>query len=145
MNRIWIYAIVLLFPAHLATGQIALSDEDPVAGEEVYLELPKPDSQVVLVYRPNSSLASTDTLVADSLRVRFAWRPTEAGVYTIRAGGQSRNVSVRFSGLSTSGILVMLIAGGILFGGVIFAFRILFRKEEKGGKIELDPSHQPDT
>ena len=40
-------------------------------------------------------------------------------------GGPSRNLSVRFAELPTAGLLVLIVAGLILFGGAAWAMRML--------------------
>jgi len=73
------------------------------------------------------------------------WTPKKAGVYQLLAGSQSRNVSVRFSGMSWSGIGLMALAAALLFGGAGWAFRTLFRDGEEEQTIDYDPIHHPDT
>jgi hypothetical protein len=76
----------------------------------------------------------------------FEWTPDRAGIVALNVPEQgSRNVSVRFQGVSTSGIVVMLVAGGLLFGGAAFAFRLLFKDEEEDGTMDIDLDHMPDT
>lgn len=134
-------AFLLLFVLSPLSGQIQLSNEFPVKGEPVEITLEEPGDRIYFTYRPRSSVARTDSLSAEAPATRFNWTPRDAGVVTIRAGEASRNVSVRFGGISTSGLIVMLLAGGILFGGVGFAFRILFQE----GKEQLDLEHLGDT
>ena len=46
----------------------------------------------------------------------------------------SLNVAVRFGGMPGSGIVVMIVAGGLLFGGVVLGLVLLLR----------EPPHIPD-
>jgi len=107
-------------------AQINFSTEKPVQGEEITITLDEPTAQVVITYRPNSQVVTRDTIIAETPSNAFLWTPEKAGVVTVQAAGASRNVSVRFAGVSWSGIFTMVIAGTLLFGGATFAFRTLF-------------------
>lgn len=145
MKKNILLTYILLLAPFLLSAQIQLSNEEPVAGEPVTITLAQAESQVVVAYRPNSSVVRRDTLRADSPSTEFSWTPEKAGVVALSTASASKNVSVRFQGFSYSGLIVMLLAGGILFGGVIFAFRVLFRKTKPGEGIDFDPSTRPDT
>jgi hypothetical protein len=129
----------------LLSGQIELSAEPLVAGREATVRLGAPDSILIIAYRPNSSVVRRDTLRAAEPVAAFQWTPEKAGVVALSTSTDARNVSVRFRGFSWKGLTVMLLAGTILFGGVIFAFRVLFREEESGQSIDVDPASRPDT
>lgn len=135
--------VILLFSTLSSFGQVELSEPMPIKGEPVTITLPQPRQRLMVRYRPNSSLASVDTLYSEIPTERFQWEARQAGIariFTEDASGQileSRNVSVRFRGVSTGGLIVMILAGCVLFGGVIFSFRILFQKDED--EIFLEP------
>ncbi len=131
--------------ATLAPAQISLSDEHPVQGEPVTITLPEPASELIVTYRPNSSIARVDTLRAEPPATAFLWTPRQAGVASLSIPTEGRNVSVRFQGLSGSGIFVMIIAGTLLFGGAGFAFYILFKDEEEDDTLDIELDHFPDT
>jgi len=128
------------------TAQIQLSSERLVEGQKVHIKLQEPAGQLVITYRPNSAVVHRDTLFADPPATSFVWAPDRAGVVALRVPGRSAlNVSVRFKGISGSGIAVMAIAAGLLFGGATFAFRLLFKDEEEDGTLDIDLDHMPDT
>jgi hypothetical protein len=146
MKRIHFVAIGLflgVFPA--ANGQVTFEEEALVAGKEVVLTLSPPLKELIFTYRPNSSVAQTDTMSWDTPTQTYAWTPRKAGVVSIKGNDQSMNVSVRYAGVSTSGLLVMTGAAIILFGGVVLAFRTLFRDDADDGTIDMDPATLPDT
>ncbi len=116
----------LLCWSTLLSAQINLSVEKPVQGQEVTISVDKPVERVLIIYRPNSQVVTRDTITAASPGTAFLWTPEKAGVVTIQTADDSRNVSVRFDGISWSGILTMAVAGTLLFGGATFAFRTLF-------------------
>ena len=128
-------------------AQIELSPDEPVEGELVTVTLDKPARELIITYRPNSSVIRRDTLRADAPATAFTWTPEQAGVVALAAGDATRNVSVRFRGWSWGGILVMIFAAGILFGGATFAFRTMFRDEEEDSTMDYDssPLRHPDT
>jgi len=126
-------------------AQIDLSTEKPIEGEPVTVTLAEPAKEVIVTYRPNSQVIDRDTLRAEAASTTFTWTPATAGVVALKAGSASRNVSVRFAGISESGIATMMIAGIILFGGAAFAFRLLFKDEEEDGTRDLELDHMPDT
>lgn len=137
--------LTIIFLPWLAPAQIGLSDEQPTQGEAVTITLEKPESMLVVTYRPNSSVARRDTIWSEPPATEFLWKPLQAGVASLSTPTASRNVSVRFQGLSASGILVMIVAGTLLFGGVAFAFRVLFRDEEEDETLDIELDHFPDT
>lgn len=138
--------ICLLTFSQRTSGQIKLEPVKPAKGEVVMVSVDPPADSLLLVYRPNSALAREEWLVSDQGDGYFQWTPSDAGVVAMTAGGQIRNVSVRFAGVSTSGIVVMVLAFCLLFGGAFFAFRLLFSDPESAEHSkELDVTHRPDT
>ena len=136
--------ILGVFPLFLF-AQMQLSNEKPKAGETITVTLEEAASELLIAYRPNSSVVRRDTLRASVPTTEFIWTPKDAGVVALSTSSASRNVSVRFQEFSWKGLVVMLLAGSILFGGVIFAFRVLFSKTKPGEGIDFDPSTRPDT
>lgn len=128
-------------------AQIDIQPEKPRVDEAVQVTLAQPSDMLVVTYRPNSSVLRRDTLRSDAPAASFAWTPDRAGVVALSTKDASRNVSVRFRGFSWQGLLVMLIAAGILFGGAGFAFRMMFQDEEEDETMDYDssPFRHPDT
>ena len=129
----------------LAFAQISLSEKQPTQGEAVDITLEQPERLLVVTYRPNSSVAMRDTLRAEQPTTVFRWTPRKPGIVSLSSSAASRNVSVRFKGLSGSGIIVMGIAATLLFGGAAFAFRLLFKDEAEDGTLDMELDHFPDT
>lgn len=132
-------------------GSIDLSNDLPVAGESVRITTSEPVDSLRIVFRPNSSLSRTVWIVNDPAGTAFEWTPPDPGLvqlsYLPESGGVAvtRNVSVRFQGLSVTGLIVMFLAGTILFGSVAIAFRTLFRDESEDGTPDFVPEELPDT
>lgn len=133
----------LLLPALAsAQGTVSFSTDPVVQGQPVTLRFSEPADSVMLTYRPNSDLASTDA-VALGGATAYEWTPREAGLVRITTpGGVAQSVGVRFTGLPVSGLLVLVVAGLVLFGGAAFAlFTLLGGPEEAAADVE----HWPDT
>ncbi len=109
-----------------ARAQIILSEETVERGREVQLRLSEPVDHFVVIDRPNSALTERDTFSVDPPSDVLSWTPERAGIVRLEAGEESLNVSVRFQGVSGTGLMVMFLAGTLLFGGAVFAFRLLF-------------------
>lgn len=146
MKKRFLLSLAIIVGSLSPTGaQISVSTEKPIQGENITISLAQPDSMVVITYRPNSSLAQRDTLRAPALAATFQWTPARAGVVALSTSAQgSRNVSVRYRGLSGSGLLVLILAGTILLGGAGFAFGLLFKNAEDESMEEL-LEHRADT
>lgn len=151
-----IAVIVVAFfaPARGASPSIQLSDESPVVGQAITVTLPVAVDTLTVTYRPNSSVATTEYVVNRPAASTFQWASRNPGLVELSypdrssASGPARvkhNVSVRFAGVSVSGLAVMFGAGIILFGGAAFAFRTLFRDTAPGERPDLDPEQLPDT
>lgn len=137
--------ISLLSVGLLFANPIELSNEKPTVGEEVTVTLEAPSNKLLITYRPNSAVAKKDSIMLQAAGTSFNWTPKNPGVVSLAAGDKSRNVSVYFAGISWSGIFTMLLAGCILFGGIFYAFRLLFQDAAEDGTLDLDPSQLPDT
>lgn len=111
-----------LLPA--AHAQISVSPASPVVGETVTLNFTEPVDTLRVTYRPGSNAARTEALPVGS--PAYAWTPNQAGVVRLEAAGTSQNVSVRFRSVPPAGLLILVLAGTILFGGALFAFKKLF-------------------
>lgn len=115
-----------------AHAQLQLSNDTPAVGDEVTITVTEPVSEWKATYRPNSGVEEVAIeLTAPS--TTYTWTPDRAGLVQLSAGSASRNVSVRFSSFPVLGLFIMLIAAAVLFGGAGFAFRMLFRRDDKDG------------
>lgn len=134
-----------------AQEEIGLSVDAPQVGQPLTITLAQPTDSLRITFRPNSSMVKTEVLVNNPPAAVFEWTPRDPGLvqlgYTDPESGAvvRRNVSVFFDGLSVSGLVVMISAGLILFGGAGLAFHTLFRDQEEDGTLDLDPAELPDT
>ena len=134
-----------------AHAQMQLSSDTPAVGDQVTITVAEPVSEWKATYRPNSGVVEEVSSKLDGPSTTFTWTPDRAGIVQLSAGSATRNVSVRFSSFPVLGMIIMLIAAGVLFGGAAFAFRMLFRRgpgsDGDDGELGYDPSiaHHPDT
>lgn len=135
------FLLLLALAAPASAQAVTLAPEIPEVGQETTLRLAQPADYVVVTYRPNSIVAERDTIRIggfDSVK----WTPERAGVVQIGLpDGGSQNVSVRFTGVPLSGLLILIFAGTILFGGAIFAMKKLL----EGDEPLVMPEDMPDT
>lgn len=135
--------LVLLALAALpaAAQPITVAPAMPVVGQPATLRFSAPVDTVLVTYRPNSAVARRDTIRIGGFE-SVKWTPAQAGVVQIRlTDGTAQNVSVQFARLPLSGVLVLLVAGCILFGGATFAMRKLLSDDAP----RLVPEDLPDT
>lgn len=123
-----------------AAAQFTLSPETPVVGEPLTVTLPEAADALTVTYRPNSTIPHAEVIPTNG-RTTVSWTPTNAGVVALSVGTASMNTSVRYQSAPLSGIFVLLAAGLILFGGAIFAFRLLFQDDISAA----DVARRPDT
>lgn len=148
------FALVMLMAfCPPARASIEVSQVSPDVGERISLTFSVPVDTLTITYRPNSSVAKTEILVNNPPATTMEWASKEPGLvslsYLDKSGGNAqrvrRDLSVRFDGISFSGIAVMLFAGIILFGGAATAFRTLFQEQDEGRPDVFDPEELPDT
>ena len=126
-----------------AAAQITSSTEAPVVGEPLTLRFDAPVDTLTVTFRPGAAASTVRTeRVVLGGQTSYTWTPTQAGVVQVAANGATQNLSVRFTSLPALGLLIMVLAGLILFGGAAYATALLLRG---GHRIEIDPSMRPDT
>ena len=124
--------IALWLVGWASAAEIWLSTAAPVQGEPVEITVDAPDAagNLVVTYRPGSSVEATHTLVLDAAG-SVRWIPAQPGLAVLawQRGGAtaSRAVSVRYAAVPLRGVAVFLLASGLLFGGMGYAFRLLMR------------------
>ena len=136
-----LFALILLAATPSAAQPITITPEIAVLDQEALLRFEAPVDTLFVTYRPNSVVAQRDTIRIggfDSVR----WTPKRAGVVRLALpGGANQNISVRFTEAPLSGLLILIGAGLILFGGAIFAMRKLLGSDSP----RIMPEDLPDT
>lgn len=121
-----------------AAPTLRAETEYPLRGEPVTIRLAAPDGgplagvPISAEYRPNSETAHAEPLGSTGADGTLSWVPADAGVVTLRAGGgdgeppiATAQVAVRFGAFPAVGLLVMVAAAILLFGGALLGFRLL--------------------
>lgn len=134
--------LLVLLAAPLAGAQdvVEVVPEAPVRGETVRITFSEPVDSVTVTYRPGAVSAVTETFTPGA--ATFEFTPDRAGVVSVAGGGTAKSLSVRFRSAPLGGLLVMVVAGLILFGGAALSLRALLAD---GHRIEIDPTMRPDT
>lgn len=131
---------VIPVPATAQGGaaELTAGSSYPLRGEPVEIRLaaadgtPLPGVAISAHYRPNSETAHSEELGSTDADGVLEWVPTDAGVVTLEAAGEAgapplaqAQVAVRFGGFPAVGLLVMVVAAVVLFGGAAVGFRLL--------------------
>ena len=133
-------AMLAAAPPALAQDVVSVEPTLPSVGEPVRITFSEPVETVDVVYRPGAISAVTETFTPGG--AVFEFTPDRAGVVSVTSGDAAQSLSVRFRSAPLSGLVVMILAGLILFGGAAIAMRALLLD---GHRIEIDPTMRPDT
>jgi hypothetical protein len=86
-----------------------------------------------VVYSPNSETQEETEIGRLSESGKIAWKPTRFGIATLSARDESgstvasSNLAIVYATTPLSGVLVMLFAGALLFGGAVVSLRSVLR------------------
>ena len=112
-----------------ADAQITTSPDVIVRGHSVTVTFSEPTDSLLVTYRPNSGIAFEEVVPASGTSA--TWTPSRPGVVALATpAGASQNVSVRFDRTPVSGLVILTLAGLVLFGGAGFAMRALLREDD---------------
>ena len=136
-----------LLLAPMAWGGIDTTPLVPTEGESVIITVtdgdgtPVAGAPVEAVYGPGSEVSRSEPVGTTDENGTVLWTPTGAGIVSVEtiaadSTAITANLSVRFDGLPIPGLLIFLLAGIILFSGIIRGFRSL---------SEPPPALPPDT
>ncbi|HDH97090.1 MAG TPA: hypothetical protein ENF73_05125 [Proteobacteria bacterium] len=137
---------VLIVLLAVSTGawagwSLQLDQKFPVCGEPARLTITPPagstcdQAKVFVTYRPNSKTETTEAVGTPDESCSLVWIPQDPGIsrLTLKVGDSKaaeRLVSVRFAKSSALGILILIVAGCILYGGIAYSFKISFSQED---------------
>ncbi|WP_412067251.1 hypothetical protein [Rubrivirga sp. IMCC43871] len=140
MRLLLLSALLAVAAGASAQDILSIEPEDPTRGELVTVTFSAPVDSVTVTYRPGAVTAITEVMTPGS--ATFSFTPEKAGVVSVTAGAASQSLSVRYVGVPLGGLIVMILAGLILFGGAAISMRALL---SDGDRIEIDPTLFPDT
>ncbi len=121
----------------LASVELSLDADFPEVGKDQAVAVSGDGSEHLrlwVVYSPSSE-TQVEEEIGPFSGGQITWRPARAGIATLSArdgGGDNVaavNVAVLFSSTPASGVLVMGLAGVLLFGGAGLALRSVLRTE----------------
>ena len=138
--RIPLLALALAATGASAQSIVSVEPTAPTRGVPVTVTFDRPVDSVRVVYRP--SAVTADTVVFTPGAASFTFSPERAGIVSVGSGDAAQSLSVRYVGVPIGGLVVMVLAGLILFGGATIALRALLAD---GHRIEVDPTLRPDT
>lgn len=89
---------------------------------------------VEALYRPNSQTSFSERLDPTDANGTTSWTPRDAGIVTLSAkdasgADTSAHVAVRYGTFPLPGVIVMIVAGLLLFGGASLGFVMLLREQ----------------
>ena len=122
--------VVLALPCFAA--DLSISQQYPVRGEKLRVTVTGADNPESIVlhatYRPNSSTELKTVVGPLGADGTVLWKPVDAGITTLLAMGgdkkiASKNVAVCYPSTPASGMVVMFLAGFLLFGGALYSLR----------------------
>ena len=113
--------------AQSGTRSLCCDMEFPEEGKTCLITLydggaPVIGALVMVTYRPGSNVAATKVAGTTDGTGEIEWIPDHAGIATLEVEGDdasspSLTVSVRFRNVPTLGVILLMLAGMILFGG----------------------------
>ncbi len=139
------------FAATPAWAGFSFTEKNPTVGKETTVKitnkkkLPIQGARLIATYYPNSKLKREELVkgMTDTGGL-LKWKPSSPGIVKLAAqlpNGKdkegkakyktvsSTSIGVKFAGMPLSGLLVFLVAGGLLFGGMLFGFYRAFGSE----------------
>ena len=138
--RLFVFLPLVLAASVAAQDIVSVEPDAPTRGQPVRVTFSQPVDSVTVTYRPGAVTATTATFAPRAATFEFV--PERAGVVSVASGGASQSLSVRYIGVPLGGLVVMILAGLILFGGAALSMRALL---SDGDRIEIDPTLRPDT
>lgn len=90
--------------------------------------------EIAVTHRPNSEVMTVETIGMTDASGQLIWTPSDAGIATLEASGAgldplAMTLSVKFRRIPTLGIIMLMLAGMILFGGNGYSFAKTFAKK----------------
>jgi hypothetical protein len=117
--------------------ELAFEDDFPIVGrtETVTVEGAGPgvDLSLWVIYSPNSETSTEEKIGLVPATGEVEWSPSRSGIATVSVRGDegtvitSENVAIIFAETPMAGVMVMIFAGLLLFGGAGYSLRSVLR------------------
>jgi len=130
MRRTSLLVLIVLLSTWLspaAAAELLVGDENPTRGQTTTITLQGAEDptqwSLTFTYRPNSKTSRTTVAQPFQANGALNWKPDDSGIVQIAVQGPGEGdkiakiIAVRFPSPPASGIVILLIAGAILFGG----------------------------
>lgn len=138
MKQMAFTAVSLLALAAPCTAvELSFEDDFPIVGRTETVTAQGATNDVDLrlwvVYSPNSETSTEEEIGVVPTTGMVAWTPSRSGIATVSVRGDdgavvaSENVAILFAKTPTAGVMVMIFAGLLLFGGAGFSLRSVLR------------------
>lgn len=125
--------VVAFSVASAPAAELDLDQEFPVVGQIMTVTVSgsggAEDLDLWVVYSPNSETSTEEKIGGVPVLGEVPWTPARSGIATVSvrdASGQilaAENVAILFESTPSSGVMVMIFAGILLFGGAGFSMR----------------------
>ncbi len=137
--RKMMFTVVLLtfFGATGVAVELTFEDDFPIVGREETVTVsgqPTTGPLVLsVVYSPNSETSTEEEIGVVPADGKVPWTPSRSGIATVAvrdgsgAAVAAENVAILFDRTPSSGVLVMIFAGVLLFGGAGYSLRSVLR------------------
>jgi len=132
---------ILLTSSAFAQWKVELPDNFPIVKEPIrILVLPEKGSDctqaiVTAIYRPNARAEERELIGSPILDCTLAWTPKNPGITIISVMYENKEVgekqiSIPFNKTPVLGVLVLVVAGFILYGGIIYSMKVSMGQKE---------------
>lgn len=132
---------ILIASSVLAGWSIDLKNTFPILGEpmEIFVKNDEGlDCQLAalnVIYRPNSETERKENIGSPASDCKISWTPKNPGITILSVTYKDREVarkqiSTKFNKTPTLGVLVLVVAGCILYGGIIYSMKIAIKQRE---------------
>ena len=132
-TTVFALALVAVVLGPVSAAELSMDDEFPVVGQDRVVSVSgverAEDLVLWVVYSPNSETSTEEEVGRFSPGGTVTWSPSRFGIATLSArdaGGQvvaAENAAILFAETPPAGVLVMLFAGVLLFGGAAYSLR----------------------
>ena len=137
--RRWTLVWIALLTVGLGALEVEVGEQFPVRGKQVTVEVksdgtPAAGVKLEALYAPNSKVSSRQSVGTTDENGQLVWTPERAGLVTLTATQgeleSQKVVSIRYDRFKPTGILTMVLAGCILFGGIGAGFYLVLASGE---------------
>jgi hypothetical protein len=134
---ITVLVLICVASAPAAAAELSIATDFPIVGKPVTVSVsgtgPTEALELRVVYAPNSETQTVEEIGRFSPGGTVDWNPRRFGIATLTATDETgemaatENVAILPAAAPPGGVLVMLFAGVLLFGGAGYSLRSVLR------------------